>query len=153
MVSSEELYSEVEIRRVEILGGRRQICHCCRHVCIRSFLRLTFAGASCCRECQQWDQDCPHDCQAWCHCIEEEEEEEECCTSGHTCGRNMTPTPSTAPAMKKAKTTSKKKAAKLINLIKTPMYVCVTTREKSDSGVNVKLKKKLTLLENYECLG
>ncbi len=30
---------------------------------------------------------------------------------------------------------------------------CVTTREKSDSGVNVKLKKKLTLLENYECLG
>ena len=31
--------------------------------------------------------------------------------------------------------------------------VCVTTREKSDSGVNVNLKKKLTLLENCECLG
>ncbi len=30
---------------------------------------------------------------------------------------------------------------------------CVTTQEKSDSEVNVKLKKKLTLLENYECLG
>jgi hypothetical protein len=30
---------------------------------------------------------------------------------------------------------------------------CVTTREKSNSRVNVKLKKKLTLLENYECLG
>ncbi len=31
--------------------------------------------------------------------------------------------------------------------------VCVTTREKSDSKVNVEIKKKLTLLENYECLG
>ncbi len=31
--------------------------------------------------------------------------------------------------------------------------VCVTTREKSDSEVNVKLKKKLTSLENCECLG
>ncbi len=31
--------------------------------------------------------------------------------------------------------------------------VCVSTQEKSDSGVNVKLKKKLTLLEDYECLG
>ncbi len=30
---------------------------------------------------------------------------------------------------------------------------CVTTQEKSDNGVNVELKKKLTLLENYECLG
>ena len=29
---------------------------------------------------------------------------------------------------------------------------CVTTQEKSDSGVNIELKKKLTLLENYECL-
>jgi hypothetical protein len=29
---------------------------------------------------------------------------------------------------------------------------CTTMREKSDSGVNVELKKKLTLLENYECL-
>ncbi len=30
--------------------------------------------------------------------------------------------------------------------------VVLTTREKSDSGVNVELKKKLTLLGNYECL-
>jgi hypothetical protein len=30
---------------------------------------------------------------------------------------------------------------------------CVTTQEKSDSGVNIELNKKLTFLENYECLG
>ena len=33
------------------------------------------------------------------------------------------------------------------------VMVCVTAREKSDSEVKVELKKKLTLLENYECLG
>lgn len=39
-------------------------------------------------------------------------------------------TPSTAPAMKKAKMTNKKKAAKPIDLIKTPMYVITTNSKK-----------------------
>ncbi len=33
------------------------------------------------------------------------------------------------------------------------LNACVTTREKSDSKVNVEIKKKLTSLENCECLG
>ena len=36
--------------------------------------------------------------------------------------------------------------------VKIKMLLCVTTQEKSDNKVNVEIKKKLTLLENYEHL-
>jgi len=55
-------------------GGRHQICCCCRHLCICSFLCLLFAGVSWHRECQQRDQGRPRACQAWHHRKEEEEE-------------------------------------------------------------------------------
>jgi hypothetical protein len=54
--------------------------------------------------------------------------------------------------MNESHNTPKTKELKYKDTVAHTLSLCVTTREKSDSGVNVKLNKKLTLLENYECL-
>jgi hypothetical protein len=98
--------------------------------CLRSSSCLTVAGVSQCRVCRQQEQGhhcapCPPVPSAAARTKQKRKKATALAAPAATSNNTLAapPTPSTAPAMKKGKTTGKKKAAKPVNLCTTPVWV------------------------------